>query len=324
MYKYKKFKIGDIEINNPIFLAPMAGVTDRPFRLICKEFGAGFMYTEFVSANGIIRENQRTLDMINFSDIERPLGVQIFGEDPSVLGKSAKMIAEKFNPDLIDINFGCPVPKIANKGAGSGALKDINLMERIVKEVIKNSNKIPVTVKMRAGWDKNCIISTEAGLMLEALGVKAITLHPRTRSQSFNGKSDWNLIKELKSSVSIPIIGNGDIKNADDAINMFETTNCDAIMIARAVLGNPWILKSINNKLNGLSDYNITYQDRINICKKHFDLLLEDKNEQVCINYTKKHFNWYLKGFSDASKIRRMFMKAKSTNEIKQILLTLN
>ena len=324
MYKYKKFKIGDIEINNPIFLAPMAGVTDRPFRLICKEFGAGFMYTEFVSANGIIRENQRTLDMINFSDIERPLGVQIFGEEPSVLGKSAKMIAEKFNPDLIDINFGCPVPKIANKGAGSGALKDINLMERIVKEVIKNSNKIPVTVKMRAGWDKNCIISTEAGLMLEALGVKAITLHPRTRSQSFNGKSDWSLIKELKSSVSIPIIGNGDIKNADDAINMFEATNCDAIMIARAVLGNPWILKSINNKLNGLSDYNITYQDRINICKKHFDLLLEDKNEQVCINYTKKHFNWYLKGFSDASKIRRMFMKAKSTNEIKQILLTLN
>ena len=324
MYKYKKFKIGDIEINNPIFLAPMAGVTDRPFRLICKEFGAGFMYTEFVSANGIIRENQRTLDMINFSDIERPLGVQIFGEEPSVLGKSAKMIAEKFNPDLIDINFGCPVPKIANKGAGSGALKDINLMERIVKEVIKNSNKIPVTVKMRAGWDKNCIISTEAGLMLEALGVKAITLHPRTRSQSFNGKSDWSLIKELKSSVSIPIIGNGDIKNADDAINMFEATNCDAIMIARAVLGNPWILKSINNKLNGLNDYNVTYQDRINICKKHFDLLLEDKNEQVCINYTKKHFNWYLKGFSDASKIRRMFMKAKSTNEIKQILLTLN
>ena len=324
MYKYKKFKIGDIEINNPIFLAPMAGVTDRPFRLICKEFGAGFMYTEFVSANGIIRENQRTLDMINFSDIERPLGVQIFGEEPSVLGKSAKMIAEKFNPDLIDINFGCPVPKIANKGAGSGALKDINLMERIVKEVIKNSNKIPVTVKMRAGWDKNCIISTEAGLMLEALGVKAITLHPRTRSQSFNGKSDWNLIKELKSSVSIPIIGNGDIKNAEDAINMFEATNCDAIMIARAVLGNPWILKSINNKLNGLNDYNVTYQDRINICKKHFDLLLEDKNEQVCINYTKKHFNWYLKGFSDASKIRRMFMKAKSTNEIKQILLTLN
>jgi len=314
------FKIGSLLINNPIFLAPMAGVTDRPFRLICKKKGAGMMYTEFVSANGIIRENQKTLDMIKFSDIERPLGVQIFGDEADIIGKSAKLISERFNPDIIDINFGCPVPKVANKGAGSGALKDKNLMKDIVKEVIKNSSDIPVTVKMRAGWDSNSIISTEAGLMLESLGVQAITLHPRTRSQSFKGYADWELIRELKETVNIPVIGNGDIKDPEDAIKMFNETNCDAIMVARAVLGNPWILESIFNKLNGLEDKPVTVLDRINICKEHFSLLLEDKNEQVCINYTKKHFNWYLKGFSGASKLRRKFMKVKSTEEISNLL----
>lgn len=318
------FKIGSLLINNPIFLAPMAGVTDRPFRLICKKKGAGMMYTEFVSANGIIRENQKTLDMIKFSDIERPLGVQIFGDEADIIGKSAKLISERFNPDIIDINFGCPVPKIANKGAGSGALKDKNLMKDIVKEVIRNSSDIPVTVKMRAGWDSNSIISTEAGLMLEKLGVQAITLHPRTRSQSFKGFADWELIRELKETVNIPVIGNGDIKDPDDAINMFNETNCDAIMVARAVLGNPWILESIFNKLNGLKEKPVSISDRINICKEHFNLLLEDKNEQVCINYTKKHFNWYLKGFAGASKLRRKFMKVKSTEEIRNLLANIN
>ena len=318
------FKIGNLLINNPIFLAPMAGVTDRPFRLICKKKGAGMMYTEFVSANGIIRENQKTLDMIKFSDIERPLGVQIFGDEADIIGKSAKLISERFNPDIIDINFGCPVPKVANKGAGSGALKDKNLMKDIVKEVIKNSSDIPVTVKMRAGWDSNSIISTEAGLMLESLGVQAITLHPRTRSQSFKGNADWELIRELKETVNIPVIGNGDIKDPDDAINMFNETNCDAIMVARAVLGNPWILESIFNKLNGLKEKPVSISDRINICKEHFNLLLEDKNEQVCINYTKKHFNWYLKGFAGASKLRRKFMKVKSTEEIRNLLANIN
>tara|TARA_B100000131_G_C18063899_1_gene591694 strand:+ start:464 stop:1432 length:969 start_codon:yes stop_codon:yes gene_type:complete len=319
----KKFKIGNIEIANPVFLAPMAGVTDRPFRLICKELGAGFMYTEFVSANGIIRENKKTLDMIRFTEIERPLGVQIFGDDPFILGESANMIASRFKPDLIDINFGCPVPKVANKGAGSGALKDLNLMEKMTKQVIDNSINIPVTVKMRAGWDKDCIVSTEAGPMLESLGVKAITLHPRTRSQSFGGKSDWSLIKDLKSNVKIPIIGNGDIKNSNDAINMFNETNCDAIMVARGVLGNPWLLKSINNKLLNKLDKEISYKERIKTCKKHFELLKEDKNEKVCINHTKKHFNWYLKGFSGASNIRKKFMQASTIFEIENILNSL-
>ena len=316
----RNIKIGDININNPVIVAPMAGVTDRPFRLICKEFGADIVYTEFVSSNGIIRENKKTLDMIRFSTEERPIGVQIFGENPKIVGKSAKMIAERFKPDIIDINFGCPVPKIANRGAGSGALKDLNLMQDITSEVINNVKNIPVTIKMRAGWDKNMIISTEAGLMLEKIGVKAITLHPRTRSQSFTGEANWNLIKELKENVNIPVIGNGDIKSPNDAIRMLDLTGCDAIMIARGVLGNPWLIKSIKNAMINKPILNINKEDKFNLCRKHFNLLLADKTEQVCINYSKKHFNWYLKDFPGASSIRKSIMSAKSIQEIKSIL----
>ena len=190
--------IGKLQIKSPLFLAPMAGVTDHPFRLICKKFGAGVVYTEFVSANGIIRENIKTLDMMRFTDEERPLGIQIFGDDPEVVGKSAKMVNEMFKPDIIDINYGCPVPKVTKSGAGSGAMKDLCLMDDITAAVIENSKNTPVTVKMRAGWDQDRIISTQAGLRLEELGVKAITLHPRTTSQRFTGKANWELIKELK------------------------------------------------------------------------------------------------------------------------------
>ena len=181
------FNIGKIKIKTPFFLAPMAGVTDHPFRLICKEYGAGVVYTEFVSSNGIIRENIKTLNMMKFDEKERPIGIQIFGDDAEVVGKSAKMVNEMFKPDLIDINYGCPVPKVTKSGAGSGAMKDLCVMEDITASVIENVNDTPVTVKMRAGWDQDNIISTKAGEKLEKIGVKAITLHPRTTSQKFSG-----------------------------------------------------------------------------------------------------------------------------------------
>ena len=240
-------KIGNLEIKNPLFLAPMAGVTDHPFRLICKKFGAGVVYTEFVSANGIIRENIKTLDMMRFTEEERPLGIQIFGDDPEIVGKSAKMVNEMFRPDIIDINYGCPVPKVTKSGAGSGAMKNLCLMDEITSAVIESSKDTPVTVKMRAGWDHDRIISTEAGIRLEKIGVKAITLHPRTTSQKFTGKSNWNLIKELKESVKIPVIGNGDINCLDDYKKIIDITGCDGAMIARGALGNPWIFKEISN-----------------------------------------------------------------------------
>ena len=315
------FNIGNIKIKSPLFLAPMAGVTDHPFRLICKEYGAGVVYTEFVSANGIIRENLKTLEMMRFTDEERPLGIQILGDDPEVVGKSAKMVNEMFNPDIIDINYGCPVPKVTKSGAGSGAMKDLCIMDDITSAVIESVNNTPVTVKMRAGWDQDKIVSTEAGIRLEKIGVKAITLHPRTTSQKFTGKANWNLIKELKESISIPVIGNGDINSVDDYKNMMDTTGCDAVLIARGALGNPWIFKEINQYIkNNNIENSITLKERVKICKKHYKLLKEDKNNHVCLNLTKKHFSWYLKGFDGAAEWRKKFMYSNSTEEVEEHL----
>lgn len=311
------FNIGKIQIKTPFFLAPMAGVTDHPFRLICKEYGAGVVYTEFVSSNGIIRENIKTLNMMKFEENERPIGIQIFGDDAEIVGKSARMVNEMFKPDLIDINYGCPVPKVTKSGAGSGAMKDLCIMEDITSAVIENVYDTPVTVKMRAGWDKDNIISTKAGEKLEKIGVKAITLHPRTTSQKFSGLSNWSLIKDLKEAVNIPVIGNGDINNVNDYKRMLDETGCDAVMIARGALGNPWIFKELNNYLlNNKNKLNITLKDRANVCKRHYELLKKDKSEHVCLNLTKKHFSWYLKGFDGAAEWRKKFMYSKSNNEI--------
>jgi len=221
-----------------------------------------------------------------------------------------------FKPDLIDINYGCPVPKITNKGAGSAALKDLCLMEEITYAVLEAVNDIPITVKMRAGWDNNSIVSTEAGKRLEKIGVSAITLHPRTTKQLFTGLSNWHFIKELKSEVSIPVIGNGDIIFPKDYFKMKEETNCDGVMIGRAALGNPWIFKSILNKIKGHEISDISLEDKINMCKKHFLLLKKDKNEQQCINLAKKHFSYYLKGFKNASKWRKYIMLSNCYSDI--------
>ena len=305
---------------NSLFLAPMAGITDTVFRLICKEMGADMVYTEFVSANGIIRENKKTLDMMQFKETERPLGIQIFGDSASVLGESAKIIREQFNPDIIDINFGCPVPKITTKGAGSGAMKNMSLMAKMAEAVVKESKDTPVTVKMRAGWCDGDIISTKAGVMLESVGIQAITLHPRTSKQRFTGKSNWSLIRELKESVSIPIIGNGDVDTPEKYIDMVEETNCDAVMIARASLGNPWIFTQIKD-LRETGDYNeVTTNSRIELCKRHYHLLKQEKNEGLCLNLTKKHYSWYLKGFPNAALWRTRFMKCQNLEEIETIL----
>ena len=311
------FNIGNLNIKSPLFLAPMAGVTDPPFRIICKRYGAGVVYTEFVSSNGIIRENLKTLEMMRFTEEERPIGIQIFGDNAEIVAKSAKMVNEMFKPDIIDINYGCPVPKVTKSGAGSGAMKDLCIMDDITSAVVESVKKTPVTVKMRAGWDQENIISTEAGLRLEKIGVKAITLHPRTTSQRFTGKANWKLIKELKQAVKIPVIGNGDINNLDDYKKMIDNTGCDAVMIARGALGNPWIFREINNYINQhTSDNLITLKERINLCKKHYQLLKEDRNDHVCLNLTKKHFSWYLKGFNGAAEWRKKFMYSNSTNEI--------
>ena len=314
-------QIGNLKIDTPILLAPMAGVTDYSFRILCKEMGAGVVYSEFVSAHGIIRKNEKTLDMIRFTEMERPIGIQIFGDSPEVMAKAARVVADKFQPDIIDINYGCPVPKITKKGAGSAALKNLCLMDDITTAVVESVPDLPVTVKMRAGWDMSNIVAIEAGPRLEKVGVKAIALHPRTTKQSYKGSANWNLIKELKQTVSIPVIGNGDIKKPEDVVRMFDETGCDAVMVARAALGNPWFFKQATALLLGASLPSIpNTHERIDMCKRHLELLLESRGEHIGTNLMRKQFGWYIKNFPGASSLRQSLVLAKDKEAMEKLL----
>ncbi|MFC1581681.1 tRNA dihydrouridine synthase DusB [Candidatus Neomarinimicrobiota bacterium] len=314
-------KIGTIEVKSPVFLAPMAGITDYSFRILCKEQGAGIVYSEFVSAHGVVKENECTLDLIKFNEKERPIGIQIFGDDPKTMGEAADYISKKFKPDLIDINYGCPVPKVTKKGAGSAALKDLTLMRDITQAVVESVPELPVTVKMRAGWDKQSIVVEPAGTLLEAAGIKAITLHPRTTNQSYKGKSDWQLIKKLTEAVKIPVIGNGDISNPNDVIRMFDETQCDGVMIGRAALGNPWIFNQIITKLdNKTSVPPPTLVDRISTCRRHFHMLIESRGKRKGSYLIRKHFGWYIKGFPGAANFRNDLVTAPNLKTMEILL----
>lgn len=268
----------------------MAGVTDYSFRILCKEQGAGIVYSEFVSAHGIIRENEKSLDLIKFYDEERPIGVQIFGDSPEVMAEAAKYVVENFKPNILDINYGCPVPKVTKKGAGSAALKDLGLMDAITQAVVQSVPEVPVTVKMRAGWDLQSIIVEEAAKLLQDLNVKAITLHPRTALQTLKGHAKWELIKLLKETVSIPVIGNGDVQTADDVLRMIDETGCDAVMIGRAALGNPWIFKQAQSLMKGEITPEPTTEEKVNLCKRHFNLILESRGTKRGLYLMRKHF----------------------------------
>ena len=313
-------QIGNLQIDHPIFLAPMAGITDHPFRVICREYGVGVVYTEFVSANGIVRESAKTLDMVRFTPDERPIGIQLFGEDAATIAESAAIMAERFQPDIIDLNFGCPVPKVTKRGAGSAMLRDLDLMREVVEATVAAVPDLPVTVKMRAGWDNNCIVATEAAAIVEDAGAVALTLHPRTTKQSFSGLADWSLIAEVKQTVSIPVVGNGDVRTPHDALRMFKETGCDAVMVARGALGRPWFFRQIGDLLAGREPQEVTLSEVARICRRHFELLLADRSEQLTVNLTKKHFSHYLKGFPNAGHWRKAFLSTESTATIGQLL----
>ena len=318
------FKIGPIQVKSKALLAPMAGVTGHPFRVLCKEQGAGLVYTEFVSANGIIRGNQKTLDMMKFTESERPIGVQIFGETPEVLAQSAKYIEDIVKPDLIDLNFGCPVPKVTKRGAGSAILKDLPLMDDVARAVVE-AVSIPVTAKIRSGWNNGCIVAPVAAAALEEAGIKALTLHPRTTKQLYTGEADWSLIAETRKAISIPLIGNGDIKSAADAKRMIDETGCDGVMIGRRALGNPWIFREINEYLDtGTLSGAVRLIDRVKLCHRHLYLEAVSMGDYRATNYIKKHLSWYLKGFPGASEYRKRLYRhmefAHMEGEISKII----
>lgn len=316
-----EWKIGNVEISNQVVLAPMAGICNSAYRQICKEMGCGLIYAEMVSDKAITYNNQKTIDMLYMTDMERPISQQIFGSDKESFVAAAKYIEKNMHPDIIDINMGCPVPKVAVKAqAGSALLKDPVKIYDIVSSVVA-SVSVPVTVKIRSGWDSKHINAVEVAKIVEKAGASAICVHPRTRSQGYSGKADWNIIKEVKQSVSIPVIGNGDIKCPEDAKKMIDETNCDAVMIGRGVLGNPWLIRNIVSYLDGGEITLPSINDRIDMCLKHLELLKSLKSEKVACLEIRNHISWYFKGICGANELKN---KVYQTSNIHDIILLLN
>ena len=316
-----EWKIGNVKISNQVVLAPMAGICNSAYRQICKDMGCGLIYAEMVSDKAITYNNQKTIDMLYMTEKERPISQQIFGSDKESFVEAAKFIEKEMKPDIIDINMGCPVPKVAVRAqAGSALLKDLDKIFDIVSSVVSSVN-VPVTVKIRSGWDSNHINAVEVAKVIEKAGASAICVHPRTRSQGYSGKADWNIIKEVKENVSIPVIGNGDIKSHEDAKRMLEETKCDAVMIGRGVLGNPWLIKNIVNYLDGKEVIDVSIVDRIDMCLKHLKLLDSLKNEKLACLEIRNHISWYFKGIKGANELKN---KVYQTTSIHDIILLLN
>lgn len=315
------FKIGNIEMKNNVVLAPMAGICNHAYRTIIKEMGAGLIYAEMVSDKAISYGSKKTIDMLYMTDSERPIAQQIFGSDKKSFVTAAKYIEENMHPDIIDINMGCPVPKVALKSqAGSALLKNPEKVYEIVSAVVKAVN-VPVTVKIRSGWDFNSINAVEIAKIVEKAGASAITVHPRTRSQGYSGKANWEIIKEVKENVNIPVIGNGDIKSCFDAKEMLDSTGCDAIMIGRGVLGNPWLIKECIDYLeHGILPKEVSNEEKLKMILHHLDLLSSSKNSKVALLEMRSHAAWYLKGIPNTSKLKEDIFKTKTIEEFKELI----
>lgn len=311
------WKIKNLEINNRIVFAPMAGISNISYRKIIKEMGAGLIYSEMISNMGIVYNNKKTINLLKIDNKERPIAIQIFGSDIDSFVKAAKYVENNIHPDVIDINMGCPVPKVALKSqAGSALLKDPNKIYDIVKAVVDNTNT-PISVKIRSGWDENHINAIEVGKKIEKAGASLICIHARTRSQGYSGNADWNIIKELKKNVNIPVIGNGDIKTIEDAKRMLDETGCDAIMIGRATLGNPWFIKECVEYIeNNKTIEKPTYEDRLNMITKHFNLLKENTNLKQALLEIRSHALWYIKYLPNNKEYKNKFNQIRSEEEL--------
>ena len=309
----KKLKIGNVELRNNILLAPMAGITDLPFRLICEKYGAGLCCTEMISSKGLYYNDSKTKLLLNLKGEQRPVAAQIFGSDVEALKYAASYVSDFV--DIVDINMGCPAPKIVKNGDGSKLLLNLELVEEIATEVVKAS-KVPVTAKIRKGWDANHIVAVETAKILEKSGISAITIHGRTREEYYSGNADWEIIKKVKEAVNIPVIGNGDIKSKEDALKMFEQTNVDGIMIGRAAIGNPWIFEEIVGYLQGKEQRQVSKEERLETILEHINLAVEEKGENIAIKEMRKHLAYYIKNMKDASRLREKINKIDTKAEL--------
>ena len=316
-----EWKIGNVKIKNQVVLAPMAGYSNTSFRKIIKEMGAGLIYAEMVSDKALVYQNEKTFRLLKMSEEERPIAQQIFGSDVSSFVEAAKIVEEKMHPDIIDINMGCPVPKVAiGAQAGSALLKNPDKIYEIVKSVV-NAVSIPVTVKIRSGWDDSSLNAVLVAKKCETAGASAICVHARTRAQGYSGKANWQIIKEVKENVSIPVIGNGDVTSPILAQKMLDETGCDAVMIGRSVLGNPWLIKEcveyLDNKV--LIDPP-TYEEKILMMKKHFNLLKEDKSLKTALLEIRSNILFYLKGMPNSKEMKQKICSCQSEEEIMKCL----
>ncbi|WP_314049013.1 tRNA dihydrouridine synthase DusB [Peptostreptococcus stomatis] len=308
-------KFRDFEVENEVFLAPMAGVTDLPFRLICKELGCGLLYTEMINAKALCYDDKNTKKMLNILDEEYPVAVQIFGSEPEFMGKAAQILNDYPN-EILDINMGCPAPKVVKNGDGSALMRNPKLAGQVLDQVVKNSKK-PVTLKIRKGWDDNSVNALEIAKIAEDCGICAITIHGRTREQYYSGQADWDIIGEVKSQISIPVIGNGDVTSVEDAIRIKDHTGCDAIMIGRGAQGNPWIFKRIDHymKTGQLLDPP-SKDEKIDIAIKHMDLAIKEHGEYVAVREMRKHIGWYLKGMKHSARFRDQINHMVTAKEV--------
>lgn len=313
-------KIGNVEIENQVILAPMAGISNAAFRLIVKEFGAGLVCAEMVSDKGIIFQNEKTMDMLYIDEREKPISLQIFGGEKKSLVEAAKFVDKNTNADIIDINMGCPAPKIVKCDAGSKWLLDPNKIYEMVAAVVDAVEK-PVTVKMRMGWDENHIFAVENAQAVERAGGKAVALHGRTRLQMYEGEANWDIIRDVKNAVKIPVIGNGDVRTPLDAERMLEETGCDAVMIGRAALGNPWVIyRTVQYLKTGILKEEPSVKEKIDICILHLDRLINLKGESIALREMRKHASWYLKGIRGNAKVRNKINECTTRSELITVL----
>ncbi len=311
----KKVKIGNVEIEQTAILAPMASVSDKAYRYICKKYGVPYMVSEMVSSKGMHYNDRKTRELLSIDDFERPMGVQIFGDNPEYMAEAAKKCME-FSPNIIDINMGCPVPKVAGNGAGSSLMKTPELAGEIVKSVV-SSVDIPVTVKIRKGWDDENVNAVEFSKMLEANGASAICIHGRTRKQMYKPPVDWEIIKSIKQAISIPVIGSGDVTSPEDVVKMYKETGCDLVMIGRGSYGNPWIFLQVKEYMEtGEIKTLPTVEERLSVMVEHIKLLCKFKGENIGIKQARKHSSWYIKGMKNSALFRGECGKLERLDDI--------